>query len=549
MSGSAVASAAAVSSAACASSSVGLLDQRADPVGLAALEAGAADALHDLVAARIRHRDRHDRRAPGRQLVDHRHVEVGVGGHRERPRDRRRRHDQLVRVAARRALLAQRRRWCTPKRCCSSTITSASRAKRDALLEQRVRADHELRLPPSAIADLRVAARARRAADPSAAAARCRAARASARNSARCCSASSSVGAISAAWRPASTASRRRERRDDRLAGADVALHQAQHRVRDREVGADLARSRAAARRSARSHVPASRRSASSPRRARSARRDRGGSRSAAARSAQLVREQLLEGEPALRRMAAGLEQRRAPRPAAADARTASASRSVGSFSSRWMSAGSQSGSSPSPTAASACAVRFRSRPAGCPRSPDRSASARPAPPACPAHRRACTRDARSRARACRAALRRSSAAACRARSCCCWAPLKWKNRSVRNPRAVGEAHEQRAPAAEHDFGELDRALDCGASPGAQRADRHDARAVLVTRRQQEEQIRDGLDAELREPLRERRTDALEPGDRRGVRWSRHQDAVDLDRGAARQRRDADRRRAPDKAR
>ncbi len=62
---------------------------------------------------------------------------------------------------------------------------------------------------------------------------------------------------------------------------------------------------------------------------------------------------------------------------------------------------------------------------------------------------------------------------------------------------AVGEPHQQRAPAAEHDLGELDRALDRGAHAGTQRADRHDVRAVLVARRQPEEEVGDVLDAEV----------------------------------------------------
>ena len=80
--------------------------------------------------------------------------------------------------------------------------------------------------------------------------------------------------------------------------------------------------------------------------------------------------------------------------------------------------------------------------------------------------------------------------------------------------RAVREAHEQRAPAAKHDLGELDRALDRGARARPQRADRHDARAVLIARRQPEEKIGDRLDAELREAPGKRRPDALERGDR-----------------------------------
>ena len=51
---------------------------------------------------------------------------------------------------------------------------------------------------------------------------------------AACCSASTSVGAISAPWWPPCTAASRAVDGDDRLAGADVALQQPVHRVRRR---------------------------------------------------------------------------------------------------------------------------------------------------------------------------------------------------------------------------------------------------------------------------------------------------------------------------
>ena len=47
-----------------------------------------------------------------------------------------------------------------------------------------------------------------------------------------CCWASTSVGASSAAWPPASTTGEHRAQRDDRLARADLALQQPVHRVR-----------------------------------------------------------------------------------------------------------------------------------------------------------------------------------------------------------------------------------------------------------------------------------------------------------------------------
>jgi len=79
---------------------------------------------------------------------------------------------------------------------------------------------------------------------------------------------------------------------------------------------------------------------------------------------------------------------------------------------------------------------------------------------------------------------------------------------------AVGEAQEQRAPPAKDHLGKLDRAFDRNAHAGAQRTDRQDARAVLVARRQPEEEIRDGFDAELREAPGECRPDAFQRGDR-----------------------------------
>ena len=75
----------------------GFFDERAHPVRLPSLRALLVDALDDLVAARLRQHHGLHRRAARRQLVDHGDVEIGVRGHRQRARDRRRRHDQLMR--------------------------------------------------------------------------------------------------------------------------------------------------------------------------------------------------------------------------------------------------------------------------------------------------------------------------------------------------------------------------------------------------------------------------------------------------------------------
>ena len=56
----------------------------------------------------------------------------------------------------------------------------------------------------------------------------------------KCCSASVSVGAISAPWKPLLDRAQQRVERDHRLARADVALEQPLHRHRAGEVAVDL---------------------------------------------------------------------------------------------------------------------------------------------------------------------------------------------------------------------------------------------------------------------------------------------------------------------
>ena len=69
-----------------------------------------------------------DRRAARRQLVEHRHVEVAVDGHRRGARDRRRRHHQHVgHGLAARPSPRSAARCSTPKRCCSSITDDAER--------------------------------------------------------------------------------------------------------------------------------------------------------------------------------------------------------------------------------------------------------------------------------------------------------------------------------------------------------------------------------------------------------------------------------------
>ena len=128
-------------------------------------------------------------------------------------------------------------RWSTPNRCCSSIDGHQQAAELG--VQQRVRADRDQRLAgrDRAAGGRRAPSSARRR---SAGRARRRGPSSSRSAVSRCCTASTSVGAISAAWPPASSARSSTRQGDRGLAGADVALQQPLHRLRGAEVGADL---------------------------------------------------------------------------------------------------------------------------------------------------------------------------------------------------------------------------------------------------------------------------------------------------------------------
>ena len=67
--------------------------------------------------------------------------------------------------------------------------------------------------------------------------------------------------------------------------------------------------------------------------------------------------------------------------------------------------------------------------------------------------------------------------------------------------RAVADANEQAAPAAEHDLAEQNLAVHEAAPARRGRADGRHPRAVLVADRQLEQEVRDALDAEACELL------------------------------------------------
>jgi len=121
-----------------------LLDQRAHPVDLRARLAALTDVHDDLRAALLADEPRDHRRSPRWQLVQHRDVEVRVERHRERARDRRRAHHQLVRLGE--PLAAQREPLGDTEPVLLVDDRQPQPGQSDAFLEQRVRADRELRL-------------------------------------------------------------------------------------------------------------------------------------------------------------------------------------------------------------------------------------------------------------------------------------------------------------------------------------------------------------------------------------------------------------------
>ena len=120
---------------------LGLLDQRADDVRLPACVEVRAQPLVGVGGALGRHPGGDDRLARGRRLRDLGHGEVAVERQRERPRDRRRGHVQDVRRAA----LRQRAPLLDAEAVLLVDDGDRELGQVDALLDQRVRADHDLR--------------------------------------------------------------------------------------------------------------------------------------------------------------------------------------------------------------------------------------------------------------------------------------------------------------------------------------------------------------------------------------------------------------------
>ena len=182
-----------------------------------------------------------------------RDVHVAEIGEHQRARDRRRRHHQHVDGA----------RPCARAPAAGARRSGAARRPRRArdrgtrrLLEQRMGADDDVDARRSA-SPVEIVARAR---GPSRARSGWRRRMpgrlgTAASSVAKCWRARISVGAISAACPPASTARGHGQQRNDRLAGADIALQQAQHalgRAMSAPISASACRCAASARRAGR---------------------------------------------------------------------------------------------------------------------------------------------------------------------------------------------------------------------------------------------------------------------------------------------------------
>ena len=105
-----------------------------------------------------------DRLAAPRQLAQHRHVEVAVVAERERARDRRGGHVQVVRALPGGAGRGQRRPLADAEAVLLVDDDHAEPVELDRVLDQRVRADDQRQLAGRELAEqVRAAARRRRA--------------------------------------------------------------------------------------------------------------------------------------------------------------------------------------------------------------------------------------------------------------------------------------------------------------------------------------------------------------------------------------------------
>ena len=211
-----------------------LLDERADPVGLRALRAARADALDHLVAPRLVDELGHHGRASRRQLVDDGNVQVRVVAHGERARDGGGAHHELVRL---RALAGQRQALPHAEAMLLVDDGEPQAVEGHLVLEERVRADGELRLAAGdGLQRGLLRARLEAAGEP----AHLHAQRLQPVRELEVVLLGEDLGGRHERHLPAVLDRLQgRQRRDQRLAAAHVALQQPAHRVRLREVVRD----------------------------------------------------------------------------------------------------------------------------------------------------------------------------------------------------------------------------------------------------------------------------------------------------------------------
>ena len=110
--------------------------------------AGVAHAVDDIAATRVRNGNRRDRRTARGEFVDGGGIQIGVSRHRERARDRRGGHDQLMRVEALlQSLFPQRQTLMHAEAVLFIDNHQRKAVELHLLLEDSVRADNHLHLP------------------------------------------------------------------------------------------------------------------------------------------------------------------------------------------------------------------------------------------------------------------------------------------------------------------------------------------------------------------------------------------------------------------
>ena len=112
--------------------------------------------------------------------------------------------------------------------------------------------------------------------------------------------------------------------------------------------------------------------------------------------------------------------------------------------------------------------------------------------------------------------------------------PREMEEPERQETRAVSDPAQQLAPASKQHLGQQYLTLDRCALAGAQFPERHQPRPILVAQWQQKQQIFSALDAEDREPQRERLAHALQGRDRprRGHGWTMQSISMAAPRGS-----------------